>query len=90
MDIKGTIWKRGFTIEQVAEQMGIRRESLQQMLSRNPTIKTLQRIAKVIGCNVGDFFRDEIEPPPVEAKPYIICPHCHKKIYLSIGVSEQR
>lgn len=60
--------------------MGVSRVTLSQNLSRNPTIKTLQRIADVIDCKVGDFFRDEIEPK----SPAGVCPHCGKPINIKI------
>lgn len=60
MDVKKIIKKNGYTIESVANQMGITRITLTQNLSRNPTVGTLQKIANVIGCKVGDFFADEM------------------------------
>ena len=80
MDVKSIIKEKGFTIEQVAKEMGISRVTFTQNLSRNPTIKTLHRIADVLGCKVGDFFKDEIEP----TKPTLTCPHCGKPITLHI------
>ena len=63
MDVKKIIREKGFTIAQVAKKMGVTDMSLYQTLdgTPNPTVKTLQRIAEVIGCNVGDFFLDELE-----------------------------
>ncbi len=78
MDVKSIIKEKGWTIERVAAEMGITRVTLSQNLSRNPTVNTLQRIANVIGCNVGDFFRDEVETHPTTN----ICPHCGKPIIL--------
>lgn len=60
MEVKTIIKQRGFTMEAVAKKMGITRVTLAQNLSRNPTVGTLQKIADVIGCKVGDFFADEI------------------------------
>ena len=62
MDVKSIIKEKGFTIEQVVKEMGISRVTFTQNLSRNPTMRTLQRIADVLGCKVGDFFKDEIDP----------------------------
>lgn len=76
MDVKAIIKEKGWTIERVANEMGISRVTLSQNLSRNPTVNTLQRIATVINCKVGDFFRDEIE---VSGTKYV-CPHCGKPI----------
>lgn len=84
MDVKSIIKEKGFTIEQVAKEMGISRVTFTQNLSRNPTMRTLQRIADVLECKVGDFFKDEIEP----SKPTFVCPHCGKPIELEIKAKE--
>jgi transcriptional regulator with XRE-family HTH domain len=80
MDVKAVIKEKGWTQERVAEKMGITRVTLAQNLGRNPTINTLQRIANVIGCNVGDFFKDEVT---IEPSNTITCPHCGKQIVFS-------
>lgn len=87
MDVKTIIKEKGFTIEQVAKEMGITRFTFTQNLSRNPTMRTLQRIADVLGCKVGDFFKDEIVSS-VPQSPAIICPHCGKPIELEIKAKE--
>lgn len=86
MDVKGVIKEKGWTIEAVAAEMknrdgrkGVNAITLHQNLGRNPTINTLQRIANVLGCNVGEFFKDEIELPQ-NAPNTITCPHCGKVI----------
>lgn len=84
MDVKSIIKEKGFTIEQVAKEMGISRVTFTQNLSRNPTMRTLQRIADVLGCKVGDFFKDKIEP----SKPTFVCPYCGKPIELEIRTKE--
>lgn len=56
MDIRKVIKDQGYSIEKVADKMGISRVTLSQNMSRNPTVATLERIAKAIGCEVGDFF----------------------------------
>ena len=73
MDVKTIIKENGMNLEKVAAKMGVSRVTLSQNLSRNPTIKTLQRVADVVGCKVGDFFRDE-----VCASEKYLCPHCGK------------
>lgn len=78
MDVKSIIKKKGYTIEQVAEKIGVTRVTLTQNLSRNPTMNTLQRVADAIGCKVGEFFIDEIE----EDKHTITCPECGAKFDL--------
>ena len=58
MDVKAVIKKHGFTIIEVAKQMGISRVSLSQSISGNPSSRTLRRIADVIGCEVAEFYKD--------------------------------
>ena len=77
MDVKSIIKQKGYTIEQVAEKMGVTRVTLTQNLSRNPTMNTLQRVANAIDCRVGEFFLDEIEP--LNEDNYIRCPKCGTK-----------
>ena len=84
MDIKTIIKEKGYTQEEVASAMQVTRMALVKTLAGNPTIKTLQRIADIIGCSVGDFFRDERQP----AQPTILCPHCGKVIRLTIKPEE--
>lgn len=80
MDIKTVAKSRGLSMTDVAEKMGVGRVTLSQSLAGNPTLRTLQRIADVIGCNVGDFFEDE--RPKGAAK--IICPHCGKEVAIQV------
>ena len=77
MDIKSIIKQNGLTMEGVAERMGINRVTLSQMLSGNPTMSTLQRIADVLECKVGEFFLDELEE-----KNFIVCPKCGARFEL--------
>ena len=84
MDVKAIIKEKGWTIERVATEMGITRVTLSQNLSRNPTVNTLQRIADVIGCNVGDFFRDEVNTLPSTD----VCPHCGKPILIKTELTK--
>lgn len=79
MDIKNVIRKKGYTMEQVAEKMGITRITLSQSLSRNPTMNTLQRVADAIGCKVGEFFLDEIQQ---DSDNTIVCPKCGSRFEL--------
>lgn len=89
MDIKSVIKERGFTMEEVAQRMmskngkPLTKGTLSRTIHGNPTIESLQGIADVIGCKVGDFFKDELEeekPSP----PSIVCPHCGKPINIEV------
>ena len=83
MEVRSIIKEKGWTIEKVASEMGINRVTLSQNLSGNPTVKTLQRIADVIGCKVGDFFRDEMEAEIAHGSS-LVCPHCGKDIKVTL------
>jgi len=85
MDVKSVIKQKGYTIEQVAEKMGVTRVTLTQNLSRNPTMNTLQRVADAVGCKVGEFFLDELD---IKDGKYIPCPHCRKPIDVSLLKAE--
>ena len=85
MDIKKIAKKKGYTMARIAEELGINRVTLAQSLNGNPTLHRLQEIANVLGCSVGDFFRDEtVEPPGDNNTLSMTCPHCGKTIRLSI------
>lgn len=61
MDIIKVIKKHGKSISDVAESMNISKGTLSNMLSRgNMTVDTLRRIARAVGCNIAEFFADEI------------------------------
>jgi len=63
MIISKVIREHGFTIEQVAEKIGLKRGSLANMIGGNPTVDTLQKIADAIGCSRSEFFADETAAP---------------------------
>ena len=83
MDIKGVIKEHGFTLVQVAEKMGITKGGISQIVNGSPTIKTLRTIADIIGCQVGDFFRDEMSEVD-NTTPILKCPHCGKELKIKI------
>lgn len=78
MDIKGVIKQRGYTLQRIADEWmshngkSMTKGALSMAINGNPTIGTLQSIAKVIGCTVGDFFADELDG-------IVRCPHCGKR-----------
>lgn len=79
MDIKTVIREKGYTIERIAKEWEskngktITKGALSQSINKNPTVDTLQKIANVIGCTVGDFFADEKDN-------IFICPNCGAKL----------
>lgn len=82
MDIKRTIKEHGFSQKEVAERLGVTNSSLSQTVHNdNVSLKMMRKIADIIGCQVGDFFRDEITPVKEEDEGHTFpCPHCNKPI----------
>ena len=70
MDIKSIMKAKGFTLEMIAERMpskrnggvGITRGAVSQMVNVQASLDSLRTIAKILGCRIGDFFRDEMSP----------------------------
>ena len=83
MIISKVIRQHGFTIEQVADKLGLKRGSLANSIGGNPTVETLQKIADAIGCSRSEFFADEAESQPKQ-QPANVCPHCGKPINIKI------
>ena len=87
MDIKGVIKEHGFTLVEVANKMGITKGGVSQIVNGTPQIGTLRTIAKIIGCNITDFFADEI-PESEKNSPVIKCPHCGKEFKIKLELVE--
>lgn len=64
MEIKKVIRSRGYTLEMVSKELGTTQGALSQSIGGNPTVSKLKDIAKVIGCDVSDFFADEEKTSP--------------------------
>ena len=62
MRFKETLEKHGITQMELADRLGINRVSVSRLLSEKNDIRlsTIEKIAKAIGCEVGDFFADEM------------------------------
>lgn len=86
MIISRVIRQHGYTIEQVAEKMGLKRGSLANTIGGNPTADTIQKIAAAIGCKCSEFFVDVDGEPVAPTTPIAshICPHCGKPIEIEL------
>lgn len=88
MNIQAVIKEKGFTQNEVAERLGVTKSSFSQTVhNENTSIKMMRKIADVIGCKVGDFFRDELteSQSPSDAQT-ITCPKCGEVIRLDVSV----
>jgi transcriptional regulator with XRE-family HTH domain len=82
MDIKKVINDRGFTLQQVADALGISQQAVSQAVNGNPSLSRLRQIAEAIGVTVSQLVADDIDT----ASQSLIkkCPHCGKPINIKI------
>lgn len=78
--IKEVAKEKGYTMQELADKVGVVRDTLTRQANGNPTISTLQKIADALEVDITDLFTESDE-----RKPNIIkCPHCNKDIVLSV------
>ena len=56
LNIKAAIAARGKTMAWVSKRMGVKLPTLSEMVSGNPTVDTLERIAATLHCDVAELF----------------------------------
>ena len=56
LNIKAAIELRGKTMTWVARRMQVKLPTLSEMISGNPTVDTLERIADALHCDVAELF----------------------------------
>lgn len=79
-DIKKKIKEHGWTLEKVGKELGITKSSMTQVVNGNPTLKTLDSVAKVLGIPVSELLRDDEATPSAG----LVCPHCGKRIHIEL------
>jgi transcriptional regulator with XRE-family HTH domain len=75
--IKEICKEKGILFKDLAARLGITDVGLRQSLQGNPTIGTLEKIAKVLDVEVTELFA-----PPKQG--VVSCPHCGKPINIKI------
>ena len=76
--VKQVARQKGYTLKTIAERLEIKPDSLTRQLRANPSVGYLEKIADVIGCQVGDFF-------PKNETSTIKCPHCGNAIRINVN-----
>ena len=56
LNISEALHRRGVTMQHVAEQLGITRAAVQQMIAGSPNVSTIYKIAWVLDCDPRDLF----------------------------------
>lgn len=61
LKVKEVIKSKGLTMQQVADILGVTRDTLTRNINGNPTVETLEKIAKAIGVEITDLFEKSSE-----------------------------
>ena len=67
--VKEICKSKGLTMAQLAEMLGIGKDTISRNVNGNPTLETLEKIATTLGVSVSDLFD---EP----ANDVFQCPKC--------------
>ena len=59
MDIKNKISSRGYTLQQVADALGITQQAVSAAVNGNPSLSRLKAIAAFLGISVSELLADE-------------------------------
>lgn len=92
MRFKNVLKKYNVTQIDLAERLQINRVSVSRLLSESNDLRlsTLHKIADAINCSVIELLLDgeDYEYRFDDASIILICPHCHKRIKLSVQSNE--
>lgn len=51
--------EKGISVNKMSEKLGITRQSFYSIVNGNPTMDTLIRIAKILGVNIKQLFKED-------------------------------
>lgn len=77
MRIKEVLKEKGVGVQELANRLGISRQTLHKQLNGNILVDTAQNIADAIGVPVSELFEKPKEPT-------FVCPHCGKELHIKI------
>ena len=78
INLKKVIKAHGFTLDMVAQRLGVSKSAVSQIVSGNPTLSKLLEISEATGIPLPELVRPENQPPTAT----ITCPHCGQEIRL--------
>lgn len=71
--IKEICEKKGLSITELGRKIGAGKSTIHTIMNNgNPTVETLEKIAKALDVSIRDFFDGD--------KEVFTCPHCHQPI----------
>lgn len=88
--IKELCKEKGILLKDLANELGITNVALSQIITRKPTLTTLERIAKVLGVEVWELLINRDEIIKTSSKTAFNCPHCGKSIVFNFNVEKQK
>ena len=57
--IREVMLEKGISVNEMSEKLGITRQSFYSIVNGNPTMDTLIRIAKILGMNIKQLFKED-------------------------------
>ncbi len=86
--IKKNIKKHGFTSVEIANRMGITKQTLSQTINGNPTLTSMCEIAKAMGISVSELLNDETATCTSSHPDGCVCPVCGAHLRLVADEAE--
>ena len=82
--IKELIKEKGYTQQEFADQLGITRVGLSQLINGKPSYPTLEKIATALNVPMWQLFASSEEVHPKSDSLSLTCPHCGKDISIKV------
>lgn len=57
--IREVMLEKGISVNKMSEKLGITRQSFYSIVNGNPTMDALIRIAKILGVNIKQLFKED-------------------------------
>ena len=57
--IREVMLEKGISVNEMSEKLGTTRQSFYSIVNGNPTMDTLIRIAKILGVNIKQLFKED-------------------------------
>lgn len=89
LHIKKVAASKGMSLKDVCEKCGYKSLPSFYRQINNPesiSMRTLIKIADVIGCDVADFFIVSDQKESLSSP--LVCPHCGKEVCVTLSVKE--
>lgn len=77
MRIKEVLKEKGVGVQELADKLGISRQTLHKQINGNILVETAQNIADALDVPISELFEKPKEPT-------FVCPHCGKELHIKI------